>query len=114
MLLTSAYLVVPVMLLRRHALAVAAVHVEGAAVMDVAASARVAAPAPAPLAARARLPAVPAAAFPGLAACVVTGGDGFQALAVLRHPLAHALRHPLHLHPQRLNLEYAEHVAHAQ
>uniref|UniRef100_A0A0A9H4Z5 Uncharacterized protein n=1 Tax=Arundo donax TaxID=35708 RepID=A0A0A9H4Z5_ARUDO len=80
------------MLLRRHALAAAAVQGESSVMgRRHVAVARVAAPAPAPLAARARLSTVPIAAFPGLASSVVAAGDGFQAPAVLRHPLTHAL-----------------------
>jgi hypothetical protein len=94
------------MLLRHHALAV-----ESEAVMDVG-GARVATSAPAPLTARARLPAVLVAAFPGPTAGVVTGGDDFQAPAVLGHPLVHTLGHPLHLHPQHFNLHHAGQVIH--
>jgi hypothetical protein len=101
------YLVLPLLMtiLRRHGVAAAAVR-GGVEDRRRVAVARGAAPAPAPLAARARLSAVPAAAFPGLAAGGVAGGHGFQAPAVLRHPLAHALRHPLHLHPQHFHLQY--------
>jgi hypothetical protein len=67
------YLLLPAMLLRHHALAVVAVHVESATVMDVA-CARFAASVPAPLDVHARLPPVLFAAFPGLVVMVVTSG----------------------------------------
>jgi hypothetical protein len=86
------------MLLCPHALAIVTVHVESATVMDVV-FAHVVASAPIRLADRACLSVVLVALFRGLAVAVVTSGDDLQVLTVLHYPLAHVLRHPLHLHP---------------